>query len=409
MKAKYLFLFFVAPLCLTACSDDEPMEDNASPNWKNVDKLELTSAEKVDMANLNSFGSKLIGELATSNRDGEFTISPFGLSVYMSMLANTCDAATQQQIVDALGFSNLQSMNSINTKLLQYFPSKAMGVNMTISNRVWLPEGLVAPNAYIDAMADVFNAKVENADFASPQTVKDINKWVSDKTKGMIPYFLPEETSLYGSKFFALNAVYFLGKWAEEFDPKFTKKQSFFTPGGVVDVDMMHQRDGLLYAENERVQRVKKHFDKKQNYIELYLPAEGVNVADIAANLEAEDAKLRDEDYFVNLSLPKFEKSYDAHAIDAVLARMGVQGIRSMKLSRLGIEDNFDSGIMQKTAIKLDEIGVEMSAVTGNDFTVGSHPETKLTFDRPFLYVVRNEQSGAILMAGVVQNPNLKK
>ena len=139
------------------------------------------------------------------------------------------------------------------------------------------------------------------------------------------------------------------------------------------------------------------------------LPAEGVPVSSLVQTLTAQGwnswtsglAKHR-----AMIRLPRFELKWEKTLNDPLKA--------------LGMTDAFDGGranfrrltpgggvwlslVKQKSFVKVDEEGTVAAAVTGGVMVDSAPP--MLFVDRPFLFVLRERLTGAILFLGVVNDP----
>ena len=420
-------------LLLAGCSSDEPatqpedadkpgVEEPTKPGegeenkWETVRVIYLSQAEKPVMESMNDFGYRLMVEYAKASKDGSFDVSPVSVSTYLSMMANATEGDTHDQILAALGATDMDALNSLNSKLMHYLPCEENGACLEINNRIWLSNKYTAPVALTKTVKEGYNADVESVDFTLPTTVPAINKWVSDKTHGLIPGLLYGEwTDFVDLDQTSANTVYFKGEWDSKFDKKVTDSGLFTAPTGKTEVDMMHKVLETSYSKVDGAQVVIVDYKNYMNCMELYLPAEGTAVSDIVSSLNPElQYKLaaKQRPYEVTLSLPRFKSNLGVSSLDLALQNMGITSLSKTNFSPLGINEILPLQVMHQTIISVDEEGTELAAVTGGwssapgDFEDEIEtPKVKVDFDRPFMYIVRNRLTGAILMAGVVTNP----
>lgn len=423
MRTKLLFTA-AALVMMASCNSDEPSikGDNpagpdgpqvVNPNWVLTDNINLSTAEKNTVSALGGFNDKLMAELAAESEDGSFCASPLSISLYLGMLANSCQGDAQAQIVDALGCGNLDEYNALSTKLLKYLPSEATGSRMQIANHIWVADRYTVPKTFVSKMADVFNAGVDYVNFAKTSTFESINKWASTNTNGIIDELIPETQwkSLSGSQMFSANAVYFQGKWIEEFNKSLTSSDIFYSPQGNVSVPTMHKESTMHYAKNEKAEMVIMQFSGSINQLEIYLPAKDVAVKDIASVINSSErknlsAKLSLCD--VTLALPSYTTDNEVN-MNEVLNRIGIKSINAVNLSPMGIPESFPMLVNHKVVMQVNEKGAEMAAVTGGLVTApgneGTPAKVTMTVNRPFMYIVRNNLTNTILVAGVVTRP----
>lgn len=415
---KKFFTLMLAPLLLAACTSEndpetgvnhEDGQQGESPEWMLTTRLELTSEEEGDMKVLNEFGHRFMAEAQAASADGEFCVSPLSVSVYLGMLANATAGDVHNEIIKTIGIDDMEGFNSLNEKLMHYLPCDDNGSSIAIANRFWVKDEFRVPDAFGTLVSNVFNAGVEYVDFTDSSTVPSINRWVSDRTGGKIPTLLDGDWKKYVALNMAsANTVYFKGDWQSVFDPEDSFKAQFRGTAGNSDVRMMRKTLPAGYAENGNVRMVTLDFTGSANAMELYLPAEGTDISGLASLLTAKTcAELRGSvrTHEVALTLPSFEKSAETD-LPKILGEMGVKSLENADFSPMGL-GVIPTKLIHKTSVKIDERGAELAAVTGS-FDVVSPPETpdypkvRMDFDRPFLYIVRNIKTGAILMAGAV-------
>lgn len=419
---KFLSLLGIGAIALcSACSSDSPENPSGNGNGNGNGgvtpslepaSLNLTSAEKDIVSGLNSFSDKLIDEASKESLNGNFNISPLSVSMYLGLLANSCQGETHNQIVDALGQSDIQALNNVCKRLVEYLPSEKTGSKMAIANHIWVANRYTIPTDYQSLMTSVFGDVVENVDFTKPTTVPGINKWISNNTNGLIPTMLDGEWYEYtDTKVAMANTVYFMGKWAKEFDPTNTKKQVFHAADGDTHVDMMHMNALLSYAKNDVAEKVTLNFTGHVNSLEIYLPVNATAAKDVTTLINSDvrnNLKNSTAECNVTLSLPKFSVTHNS-SLNAALNSLGITSLDNVNLSPLGVNESIPTTITHKTVIKVDEKGAELAALTSGIFGSNLDPDAPknvtMTVDRPFMYIVRNNETNAILMAGVVANP----
>lgn len=422
MKISRFFILAAALPVMWACSSDneepdlnpvpdapELSGDEAEDLWETTDVLNLNSAEKSALSDLEAFNYSLLGQMSkmAQVKGEDFSVSPVSLSIYLGMLANSTEGDARQQILDMLGVNDLDMLNAVNEKLMHYLPSDGKGVSLDVYNRLWLSDRYTAQAATAQKLKSVFNADIKSVDFTDQSTIPAINAWVSQKTQGLIPVLFSGDWTQYTQhELLSANTVYFKGDWASKFDKNATRKQDFHGFDATSSVDMMHQDYEMLsYAMTDKAQVVRIPYKAGQAYMDLYLPAENVDVYDLVADLKNVNRSGLTPAQ-VDLTLPKFESRKDNDNLNSVLANMGFTAQDAMSFAPMGINGaSKKHDVIQKTYIKVDEDGTEMAAATGGSLgsvAPGTFPKVSLTFDRPFFYVIRDAQSNSMLVAGVV-------
>ena len=171
---KLISLFAVSTLLMAGCSSDEPAiqpEDTDKPGveeptqpaedkWEEVSEIFLSKAEEPVMEAMNDFGYRLMVEYAKASEDGSFDVSPVSVSTYLSMMANATEGDTHGQILAALGATDMDALNSLNSKLMHYLPCEENGACLEINNRIWLSNKYTAPVALTKTVKEGYNAYV---------------------------------------------------------------------------------------------------------------------------------------------------------------------------------------------------------------------------------------------------------
>lgn len=119
-------------------------------------------------------------------------------------------------------------------------------VELSIANSIWYNKSFDVLQSFLDNNVEYYNAKVQALDFANPESVNIINKWVAEKTKNKITEIIEEIPS--GTVMYLVNAVYFYGEWKFEFDPEDTHESVFYLANNAtINTDMMQMQASLKY------------------------------------------------------------------------------------------------------------------------------------------------------------------
>lgn len=363
------------------------------------------------------FGFELLKKEAAAHPGENVLVSPLSVSVALGMTANGARNKTLSGMLSALGLKDAADGNASNNQayanLLAELKGSKLGVKLAIANAIWAQEGFEFNPDFLTTNWKYFKAAVNVSDFGDPETLEVINKWANDNTNGKIPSILGEidpQVVMY-----LLNAVYFKGEWSEKFDKTKTSDQPFAAASGSKQHPLMFRRGDMRYTESaeDGYQMVALPFGEAKR-ISLYaiLPLETSSVGELLAKLDGDKfltaCKQLDESDGV-LWLPRFELKYDAELNDSLKA--------------LGMADAFDKGadfsglrsdppklyiteVKHKTFARFDEEGGEAAAVTSVGMGFECVQRTwQMRVDRPFLAVLADETTGAILFAGVVANP----
>jgi serpin B len=264
---------------------------------------------------------------------------------------------------------------------------------------------------------------LKNPDFKEEKTLEALNKWVSDKTEGMIDPFIESFSDPELLRLYLVNAVYFNGEWSVPFDPQKTRKSYFTGKSGSITVDMMGMygkeyrylsENGIRgieipYGDGRLVMNILIPEDPENIFIdELY---DGLSAEEIEAFLEKLDTAGKTE--ISRLELPKFEIEYGLKNLNDALKDLGMKKafeVGGADFKQIG-ESLYVSAVVHKAKIKVEEWGTEASAATGIEVNTEAAllDPNNFIVDVPFIYFIRDTQTDTILFMGEMQGPGIKK
>ena len=249
-------------------------------------------------------------------------------------------------------------------------------------------------------------------DGATEQARKTINGWVSDETHERIPELIPSGAISPATVLVLTNAVYLKAPWARPFRKEDTADAPFHRlDGSSVDVPMMHQSTKLSFAEGDGYAAVELPYAGNKLAMLLVVPDEGqfdaVMAGMDAAALDGIAAGL--SGYQVTLAMPKFEFRTQV-GLNDVLSQLGMPTAFGDGADFSGMTtqtDLFISAVLHEAFISVDEEGTEAAAATAviMDETAAAQP-AELTIDRPFIFAIRDTETGAVLFLGSVTDPS---
>jgi serpin B len=276
-------------------------------------------------------------------------------------------------------------------------------VTLGIANSIWNDDSRPVHPDFASTIDTYYDGEARSLDFAAPSTKDEINGWVESKTQGKIKNLLegidPEEIM------FLINAIYFKGEWTYQFDPLLTHQAPFRNlDGTTTSVQMMRSKGATIgYYANEKIQLMDIPYGNEQFNFTVIMPNVSSNLISVADELTA--AELSEwigasDSVSIELELPKFKMEWKKD-IKVQLATMG------MPMSDFpGLFQNFDdveiSRVVHQSFLEVNEVGSEAAAATAIGITFTSAPATptRITVDKPFLFVIREKHSGVILFMG---------
>jgi serpin B len=268
--------------------------------------------------------------------------------------------------------------------------------------------------AFLDLLAANYGAGMRLVDFENaPEEARvAINDWVSEQTEGRIEELIPQGLIDRMTTLVLTNAVYFNAAWSQPFDPELTQDGAFYPlDGAKVTVPMMRQTASLPYAEGDGYQAVEMAYDGNELSMVILLPAtDRFETFESSLDAARVEGILQGLGYReVALTMPKFE--FDAEfQLKEVLASMGMPVAFSGEADFSGMTGNrelFISEVVHKAFVAVDEAGTEAAAATAVIIAKSALPAepVEMTVDRPFLFFIRDLQTGTVLFVGRVMDP----
>jgi serine protease inhibitor len=270
---------------------------------------------------------------------------------------------------------------------------------------------------FLDVCNQYFNAQVTGMDFGAPEAADIINAWVDENTNGKIEEIVDKPIDPL-IVMFLINAIYFKGAWTYQFDEELTKDDWFYTAdGSTVSCRMMEQRALYKHMVNDTFEALDLPYGDGGFSMTIFLPHRHLHTDDIMAKLDQESydlwvSSLSFPDDSFNVYIPKFKLNYELR-LNEVLKTLGM-GIafnpagadfsKMYKDMQVWID-----GVKHKTFVEVNEEGTEAAAVTSVGIRAESWPPHYSGFraDRPFVFVIRENESGAILFIGKIVEPCL--
>jgi serpin B len=363
----------------------------------------------------------------TLEGDGNLFFSPYSISIALAMTYAGARGNTEQQMADTLHFTLPQDklhpvFNALDLELSQRgIGAKGKddkGFRLNIVNAIWGQQGYTFLQDFLNTLAENYGAGLRLLDFKNaPEPSRiTINDWVSDQTEGRIKDLIPQGAINTLTRLVLTNAIYFNAAWENDFDKEATSDGTFYLlNGNEITVPMMHQTEHFNYTEGNNYQAVELPYDGRELSMLVLLPKSGQFTA-FEDSLDAgkiSDIVLALENRKVALTMPKFEFTSDL-GLKNTLSEMGMPVAFTGDADFSGMDGKRDlsiSEVIHKAFISVEETGTEAAAATAVIVGVTAMPPgepeqiVNMTIDRPFIFLIRDIQTGTILFIGRVLNP----
>ena len=367
----------------------------------------------------NAFALALLGRLGASTN---VVYSPYSIATAMTMAGAGARGQTATQIDSVLGASSSAAAAANAAALrraIDAAPAQGRGAPvLDVANSLWMQRGLPLGHTFTSTLASAFGAPPRPTDFATaPQTARQtINAWVSSHTAMLIPSLLPVGSITPQTAFVLANAIYLKALWAAPFDPTATREMPFTTAAGrPVSVPFMSSNDAeYAYAAGPHWQAVDLPYQSSSLSLLALLPTgESLGALErtlTAGSLAALTGSLALRP--VNLLLPKFHLHTTAE-LNATLEALGIRDAFGPVANFSGITTAVPlqiSLVEHGADLRLDEQGTVAAAATVIVGPTAIAPPRRrpvtVNLDHPFLLLLREDRSGAILFVAQVGDPS---
>ncbi len=378
----------------------------------------LTSADPAAVAALASaeqaFTAALLKQVAPGTTDN-VSVSPASLGIALAMLQNGARGRTQAEIAAALQAGTLspsavdEGWAGLTTQWSA--AAKAAGIEFSSANSLWQQHGLALRAAFMATLARFYASGVWQVDFARdmPGALAAMNQWTSQHTHGKI-------AKLFGSLdpatlLVLANAVYFHASWQSPFDPTESKPAPFDLAGGSqVTATFMTSPAPVVTARTDTYDAAELPYQGGRFSALAIMPTHG-SLTDFVQRLDGSqlDRIVSTLTTQLPVKLPRFTTTSTTD-LGPVLKAMGM---------RTAFTDRADFSAMsptpmqvgqaiQRVYLKVAEKGTEAAAATGIGIEPGlaQVPVDGITFDHPFLFLIRDTRTGAVLFASAINRPD---
>jgi serpin B len=379
------------------------------------EKIVMTDKSLKLVSACNSFSFSLLSKSLDGTLQNRM-VSPLSVTTALSMTLNGASGTTLTAIQKTLGLDGLtkDEINKVNLDLSTALQKSDPNVVMNIANSIWIRKDFVVLDPFITTNQTYYSAQVSKLDF-NPAAVTTINSWVSEKTNGKIPTILTSISS--NEIMFLINAIYFNGKWKYQFETSKTVSEQFTcTDKKLVSVPMMKMENSFGYTLQPGYKALKMPYGADKFQMILLLPDAGTTPDKLAASLNSDQWSTLNAALKVKTKIPvwipKWKFSWDI-TLNDILSSLGMDvAFDAGKANFSGINAQnqlYITKVIHKTFIDVSESGTEAAAVTSVGVGVTSMPTDPPAFyaTRPFLFFITEEDTGAILFAGKVENPLL--
>lgn len=418
---------------IAGCTGTAPVQPDTSADEKNSGTPQPVPQNITDMNDTlavsdanNRFTFDLYNQLAGDRKyaGNNLFFSPFSISSALAITGEGARGKTADEIRSVFYFPQnktvlRQGYHSVHAAI----NSKDAGYSLRTANALWVEKTYPFLPEYTSTAERYYGANVTNLDFKTrPEESRvTINTWVGDRTEQKIRDLIPPGMIDPFTRLVITNAIWFKGSWILEFDKNKTTVADFRTaPGKTVRVPMMERTDEKAiyrYTETSDLQMLSmpyEHDTGRQLSMVVLLPkADNLLAAESALDTGTFLALQQSaESKRVKVYFPKYTLK-TKYLLSETLPAMGMPTAFSINHANFsGMDSTTDlyiDEVIHQAFVEVNEEGTEAAAATAVVMkATGIRPDPVPVFraDHPFIFLIRDDNSGTILFIGRVVNPS---
>ena len=350
--------------------------------------------------------------------------SPASLLIALAMTSLGARGNTASEIMKVLHVASVSSAD-LNESMKNFIDSLngASDENnkLLTANRLFVQKSFEILKSFQEGTHEFYHAEIALVDYVAnvEKAREEINQWVEQQTNDKIKDLIPAGMLSSDTRLTLVNAIYFKSVWQKKFKKGETFPGSFFlSQNEEIKVEMMHQEADFKLVESQDLACLILEMPYLGNKLSMviFLPNEIDGLAKLEDkitydSLQQSFSLLDTSVDEVEVIFPKFKLTQQFELND-ILAKMGAEEMfipGKADLSGISPEPLFVSQVVHKAFVEVNEEGTEAGAATAIGVNVMSMPLPKPMFkaDHPFLFVIRHNESGAILFLGRLMKPSL--
>lgn len=363
----------------------------------------------------NAFAIKLYHQLAKDKANENLCFSPYSLNLAMAMTYNGAKHQTKKEIQKTFSYPttpialNKQCLSHHN-KLIE----NTDAVEFHSINALWMQKDYAFYPSFSETIQYTFSAKLTQVDFKKTRKRKKaiaaINAWAYDYTEGHISYLVPELAINKNTRLILSNALYFNGKWETQFDPEKNRIETFYATTGTQQVNYMRLKSKFNFYYDDLIQVLELPYCENKQSLFILLPKKNDGLALLEKTFDPfylENILSDRNKKSVIVTIPKFKLAFDMEVSETFQA-MGLQAPFTTKADFSGMTEKpelFIDKIFHKATLEISEQGTKAAAASAVVISRKSAlRDTYFMADHPFMFFIRDNQSGLILFMGSVQS-----
>lgn len=382
--------------------------------------------EQILVGGNSEFALNLYKKLSSDKPEENLFFSPYSISTALAMTYAGASGKTEQEMAKALNFylpqeSLHHAFMDIEDKLNKV--QQSGNVKLNVANSLYPQKDYKIRQEYKDFVKAFYGVEITSVDYrnAEKEARALINTWVENKTNNKIKDLFSQPLNPL-TRLILVNAIYFKGNWASQFDKKYTKDENFYFPlnnfissKNSKKVPMMNKMGEFKFAEVDALKILELPYVGEELSMVILLPKNKYGIKGIEEKISVNKLNewrnsLRTQK--VKVSIPKF-KMTESFNLNEVLKSMGmVDAFKEFNADFSGMISKEDGqlyigSVIHKAFVEVNEEGTEAAAATAVVMLTRSVPSPPPVFsaDHPFIFLIQDNATGSILFMGRMLEP----
>ena len=372
----------------------------------------------------NKFAFNLLKEVTCGTSENLF-FSPFSISTALAMTYAGARKETALQMSQTLNLRQDEKFHTDYNQLLNIMKEgRGDKIKLNIANGLWAQKNYKFLDAYLTIAKKDYQSELNNVDFSHDiereKTRKEINTWVEQRTNNKIKDLLSPGDLSSLTRLVLVNAIYFYGPWNQPFSKELTRPGDFFLSGQThIKIPFLNQTETYRYFEGSNIKAIEIPYTDNKASMMIFLPdsRDGIVMLEKSFDYEYYQKIIGLFQFHdVHVSLPKFNTTYKIN-LSKTLSQMGMPlAFSSGEADFSGMTGKKDlsvSEVIHQAFIDVDEKGTEAAAATAvvmKCTSAGPSSDLKeFVADHPFIFLIKDNATGAILFMGRIMNPQVIK
>ena len=397
--------------------DDPDVEISKKPVA--VEKYATAESVQSLVDSLNDFSFEFYKEIM---KEENVFFSPYSIFTALSMAYEGAKGDTAEEMKDILNILQNDSVTESSFgRLYNLLNHNIEGYKINTANAFWANDDYKFLDNYTNLLKSYYIAEANELDFSkNVQAAEIINSWIEEQTNDKIKDMVKPEMLSDLTKLVLANAIYFKGLWEKQFDSEDTYEDDFETNTfETVKVDMMEytgEDNKFNYTETDDLKILEMNYQGNGTSMIIILPKE--NNITLAEKQLSKENLTNWKDSFVNieidtLKIPKFKLETE-YTLNDMLSDMGMDDAFKPGIADFsgmdGTKNLFISKVLHKAFVEVNEEGTEAAAATVIIMELTAAPggvdPTTFIADHPFIFLIQQKDTGAILFMGKVIDPS---